>query len=319
MSAYRLLASHPNVPEWQSYAIRRLTRQRDLYTTFDGDQEGDDFEKFITREIEEPGQAAIEQLVANRRMKSIDWQRVAKFVAAQQMRTPLFFIEFVKRLNEHIPEALAAVLQRLEEKGATELAADREPSVNTYLEDKLRVTIERGKDPGEPARVSAEVSSSRALWLSTVRHLLTNRMDVVCKHRWRTLMLAGDAEWPLTDHPVLTLNYYGPGRYDFGAGWEKKGSEFILPVSPRIAVFAKVGSKDRGPFHATPAQTKELQRFVIERALRWIIVKTPAPWVVSIRPRFVDPEAYATEQASWMSWNDLHVGDEAKFNAPRTS
>ena len=46
---------------------------------------------------------------------------VAKFVAAQQMRTPLFFIEFVKRMNEHIPEALAAVLRRLDEKGPAEL------------------------------------------------------------------------------------------------------------------------------------------------------------------------------------------------------
>jgi hypothetical protein len=62
--------------------------------TFEGDQEGDDFEKFITREIEEPGQAAIEKLVANVKMKPADWYSIARFVAAQQMRTPLYFIEW---------------------------------------------------------------------------------------------------------------------------------------------------------------------------------------------------------------------------------
>jgi hypothetical protein len=93
--AYRLLVSHQNVPEWQPHTLRGLTKQRDLYTTFEGDQEGDDFEKFITREIEEPGQAAIERLIANAKMKPTDWHSIARFVAAQQMRTPLFFIEWV--------------------------------------------------------------------------------------------------------------------------------------------------------------------------------------------------------------------------------
>jgi hypothetical protein len=35
------------VEPWQSCAIKDLTKQRDLCTTFEGDQEGDDFEKFI--------------------------------------------------------------------------------------------------------------------------------------------------------------------------------------------------------------------------------------------------------------------------------
>lgn len=65
LSAYRLLVSHPNIPEWQTLTIRGLARQRDLYTTFEGDAEGDDVEKFITREIEEPGQDAIERLLGN--------------------------------------------------------------------------------------------------------------------------------------------------------------------------------------------------------------------------------------------------------------
>ena len=54
LSAYRLLVSHPNVPQWQNLTIRGLARQRDLYTTFEGDAEGDDFEKFITSESRSP-------------------------------------------------------------------------------------------------------------------------------------------------------------------------------------------------------------------------------------------------------------------------
>lgn len=88
---------------------------------------------------------------------------------------------------------------------------------------------------------------------------------VICRHRRRTLEPAADEEWPLTDHPVLTLNFYDPGRYDFGAGWDLKGSEFILPVSPRLAVFTQVGSRDRGHLVLTPERTQELRRMMVER------------------------------------------------------
>jgi len=75
---------------------------------------------------------------------------------------------------------------------------------------------------------------------------------------------------------VLTLNYYGPDRYDFGAGWGRKGSEFVLPVSPQVAVCTQVGSNNRGPRKMTLQQTQGIQRFIAERALRWIIARPGA-------------------------------------------
>jgi hypothetical protein len=193
--AYRLLVSHQDVPEWQSYALRGLTKQRDLYTTFEGDQEGDDFEKFITREIEQPGQAAIEKLVANVKMKPADWHSIARFVAAQQMRTPLYFIEWVKRLNESMPETLQSVIDEIGRKSPAELAAtEREPDTANYLREKLRVTVEPVPDSGGVALVRAEVSSSRTAWLRFMRRMLTKRIELFYEHRWRVMKLAGDAD-----------------------------------------------------------------------------------------------------------------------------
>lgn len=116
---------------------------------------------------------------------------------------------------------------------------------------------------------------------------------------------------------MLTLNYYGPGKYDFGAGWGRDGSEFILPVSPRLAVCTQVGRKETGPWHATPAQTAERRRFVVERALRWIIARKPEPWISALRPRVVDAEAFAVEQESWRTWNTMHLESEVEFNTPK--
>jgi hypothetical protein len=144
-----------------------------------------------------------------------------------------------------------------------------------------------------------------------------SRTIITCHHRWRVLKLAGDAEWPLTDNPVLALNYVRPGEYDFGAGWGKHNSNFILPVSPLVALFTQVGARETGPWHASTDQTRELQGFAVERTLRWIIARKPDPQVVAMRPRAVDAEAYKTEQEAWRTWNDMHLSSEAEFSAPR--
>ncbi len=317
--AYRILAPSSKVEPRQLCAIKGLTKQRDLYTTFEGDQEGDDFEKFITREIEEPGQTAIEKVIGNVKMKPADWDAVAKFVAAQQMRTPLFFIEWVRRINEEMPKTLESVLSELEQKSAAQNAAEtHEPDHHNYLREKLRITSDPVPGGNALALVQAQVSSSRTAWLRFMRRMLTDRIDLFCRHRWRVMKLAGDAEWPLTDNPVLALNYVRPGEYDFGAGWGKHNANFIMPVSPRIAIVTQVGSKETGPWRASGAQTRELQGFAVERALRWVIARRPDPSIVAMRPRIVDAEAYKTEQEAWRSWNDMHLNSEAEFNLPRT-
>jgi hypothetical protein len=131
-----------------------------------------------------------------RRLKSADWHSIARFVAAQQMRTPLFFIEWVKRFNESMPETLRSILDEVGRKSPAELgAAEREPDIANYLREKLRVTVDPVPDSGGVALVQAEVSSSRTAWLRFMRRMLTKRTELFYKHRWRVMKLAGDAGW----------------------------------------------------------------------------------------------------------------------------
>lgn len=311
VAAYRTLVSHESVPEWERHAVKGVVWQRDFYTTFDGDQEGDAFERFLAREIEEPGQAAIETLPARGRMRPEDWKSIARFVAAQQMRTPLYFVEWVRRTNEHIPAALEGTIREVcEGMGKGE---DQEQPRTSYTDDHLRVRLRVPGGQGEQVSVTAEVSSSRALWIASMRHLLTKRLDVIGAHRWRAAEPYGDADWPLTDHPLLTLYYYGPGRYDFGAGWARHGSTFVLPVSPKIAVYTEIGSRKTGAFVFSAEQTREVQEIMVRRALRWIIARSPLSWLRDVRPRVVNAMAYRTEQASWRSWHLLHSTNEINF------
>ena len=273
--ACRLLVSHETVPLWERKAIKGLVCQDDIYTTFYGDQETDEFEQFITS-IEEPGQVAIERLLAHRKMKPVDWQAVAAFVAAQQLRTPLAFLESTQRTQRHIEESLEAVIRKYEEAGAI-VESDDAPAPVNFLRESLRISIERPTDGSDRAGVRAEAKSARSVWMDTQRQHLTRNLHHITRHRWRAASPFGDEEWPLTDHPVLTLNYYERGRYDFEAGWGKTGSEFILPVSPKIALYTKVGDKTTGPFTLSRELTQEVQRIMAERAFRWILARRALP------------------------------------------
>ena len=151
-----------------------------------------------------------------------------------------------------------------------------------------------------------------------MRRMLTERIGLFYEHRWRVMRLAGDAEWPLTDHPVLTLNYYGPSKYDFGAGWGREGWSLSCrchlgsPSAPRL------DARRPAPGPQRRHRLTELQRFVVERALRWIVARKPEPWISTLRPRVVDVEAFAIEQESWRAWNAMHLDSEAEFITPRT-
>ena len=80
---------------------------------------------------------------------------------------------------------------------------------------------------------------------------------------------------------MLRLNYKSPAQYDFGGGWGHPGSEFIMPVSPRLAVYTQVGKHHAGPILLDTAKTRQLQQLFVERAYRWVLARQPIPWMKS--------------------------------------
>ena len=110
--AYRLLVSHQDVAEWQPHALRGLTSSaistRPSRATA----------RATTSEVHHPRDRRARpgrnrKARRQRKMKPTDWHSIPRFVAAQQMRTPLFFIESVKRFNESMPETLQSILDEV--------------------------------------------------------------------------------------------------------------------------------------------------------------------------------------------------------------
>jgi hypothetical protein len=285
-----------------------------LYTAFAGGQELDDFERWLASEYERPGLEAIDKLIRRARLTPEDWRRMARLVAAQDVRTPLSFIESMRRWDQQLPEMLDRIIresiQRLEEAKTREVILN-EQSERSEFSDLVEVVIKPPAVPGsDQATVRVAVPVGRRLWMATMRHLLTGAAETLCRHRWSVAEPAGDAEWPLTDHPALRLNYYKPGHYDFGGGWGNPGSEIMMAVSPRHLLYVQVGTKVANRFTFSDDHTLLVQRLLVQRAHRWVFGTRPLEWVEMARPRIVDPDRLAAEAAAWEGWHQDQLESE---------
>jgi hypothetical protein len=79
------------------------------------------------------------------------------------MRTPLYFVEWVRRINEDMLRTLESVLSELGQKSAAQIAAESQEAEDdrNYLREKLRVTFDPVPGGNGLALVQAQVSSSR--------------------------------------------------------------------------------------------------------------------------------------------------------------
>jgi hypothetical protein len=199
-------------------------------------------------------------------MTQQDWCAIARFVVTQDLRTPQDFIEWTVGLQSSIQESLEWAVEKLKERVARQRTAkhnDPEANANfdddanaddpnpataaNAFEDVFKITIDRSQAEGGLVPVRADIRSVRSAWLARLRHLLTGRAEIVCQHHWCKMVPSPGEEWPLTDHPVLRLNYNSATEYDFGGGWGHTGSEFIMSVSPHLAVYTQVGKRHAGP------------------------------------------------------------------------
>ena len=307
--AYRLLVPVEKVPEWQSRGIRRLARQRDLYTTFSGGQELDDFEEWLNVEFENRGLEAINRLISGSQLTQDDWRSMIMFVAAQDLRTPVCYIEMMDRWRQTLPDLLSRTMRE----STRELDEAREqgivltaPPVENEFSDLIKITIEPSDDPASnKAILRSELSVGRGLWIAALHHLLSKVAKTLCNHRWSVVEPADGFEWPLTDHPVLRLNYYEPGRYDFKGGWGNPGTEIMMPVSPKHLLYVRVGQKAPNRLRFEPGLTEMIKRFLVERAHRWVFATRPQDWVAKVRPRTVDLKLFEEDKEAW---KDFHRG-----------
>lgn len=142
---------HENVPVWKPFSTKAVANHAHLYTQIATGTETDEIEKWFDREFESPAEEAIAKATSDRRLSHEDWKRLIRFLALQDIRTPAWFTQQMKRLDETLPQLMKATMensiQRIQEAAET----------GTIIEPLKLPAAER---EGLPLRVSVGLSPS---------------------------------------------------------------------------------------------------------------------------------------------------------------
>jgi len=313
---YRTLVSHNHVPLWKEASVRGVAYHAHLYTRIVAGHESDEFERWLDTEFEAPAEEALERAVAGERLTPEHWRRLIRFLAAQDVRTPARLLESIHRWNRELPQLIEDSLQE----SVRKLEAAREsgnvlPQEDALDQDAIPVRVTTTLEPGEEyGELGAEVLAGRGLWLSQAKRLLTKTAAVLHQHRWTILKASDGVSWFTSDDPVLKLNAYSNGTYDFKGGWGNPGTEIFLPLSPHHLLYTKVGERPprRGEV-MQPQMAILIRRFIAEHAHRMIFAPAPQPEITDFRSRTVDGEAYRQEQEQWKRWHHEQTAAERRF------
>lgn len=308
VATYRILVSDEKVRLWKKSSTRGIATHSHLYTRLAGGKESDEIEEWLGREFEAPAEEALQKANTDVRLAPLDWKRLIRFVAAQDVRTPARLVEDLQRWNATVPDTMKDSMQKSIRKldlaqKAGEVAVPREHPDAEYL--PFRVTTEIRPDEAY-GTVKGETISGRGLWVFSIRHLLKGEaLSALESHKWSIVKLPEDMNWFTSDNPVVRLNFHGADRYDFRGGWGSTGTEILFPLGPRHLLYTRIGEKPPTRGTVIPReQAWMIRRFIAEQAHRFIFAASPDAEVPKLRPRKVDAAILRSEQEQWRSWHE---------------
>jgi hypothetical protein len=317
---YRTLVPCREIPLWKERSVKGVGHLSHLYTRIAAGRETDEIERWLDRDFEAPAADPLQKATSGRRLTPDDWRNLIRFLAAQIVRTPAYLIENLPRWNADSPRLLNSTLQksvqRLEAAKSAGKAVTLPDAPNSeYL--PIRVSAEPDVRPGQQsAQLKATIVVGRGLWLFNMRHLLSpaGATRRLLDHRWSILAPYEGLTWITSDDPVIRLNYYEPGKYDFKGGIGKLGTEILLPLSPHHLLYTRVGCSAPPRGTTLPrAQTEMIRRFIAEHAFRMIFATSPEEDVARLRSRIVSDELFRYERQKWQDWHAEQTAAERKL------
>ena len=316
VNTYSLLVPHEKVPVWKRTSIKYAASIDNLYVRQRKGQELDDFEDVFMRRYETPAKVPMQKACKDYSLTSDDWNILIDFVAAQIVRTPAFFFKHQDIMKRIFPKVAESVGERLKEymKSCSKPFSQSAPIIDNLLPTTIDITGIQADDDNQYVEIGTIIGKST--WLYSIDRLLTNTSYVLHNHKWSIITADEGIFWPTSDDPVICLNAYEDGDYDFGGGWDNEGSEIIMPISPTKALYTQVGIKHPPRMKFNFEESFFLKELIVEHALMYVYASNQDNDIPLIRPRTVDLCEYTRIKKDYEDWYNKYQEGEVPYLEP---
>lgn len=307
---YLLLTSHADVPVWNPTAVKNTASIDNLYVRRVKGSEIDDFEDVFMRRYETPAKEPLDNACSNQCLSQEDWHILIDYVAAQVVRTPAFFFRTKDKMKEYMPSILDSIGEEL--KTVTQEQLETHTPEKAKAEELIPISVNLTETMPDDEHQCVEIKTvvGKSLWLFCIEYLLSDTAKVLHKHKWSIISAAEGVKWPTSDDPVICLNYYEPGKYDFGGGWERKGTEIFFPICPTKALYTQVGYKHPPRISFDVETSVFLKKIIAEHAFMFVYASEQDEDIPVFHPRTVDLAEYNRVANEFEQWYDMYTEQE---------
>lgn len=315
---YRTLVSNKSVEWWSRKSVEGIGYVQHLYTQRIAEEETDEFERWLDKDIEAPAKYSIEKIVDGLRLSKEDYKNLARFIAAQIARTPAYYTQNREQWSKIVSEALDSIvsktiqgIQHGEIRKHNDLSAGPTYDLQRFpLKAEIIDTDDKDKSL---LRVDATVG--RSMWLWHIRRVVKISEEILANHNWSVIEVAPGIEWPTSDDPVIRLNYYSDIEYDFRGGINRKGSEILLPISPWHLLYTRVGFGQASAIMNRNENVSELiRKLIMEHAFLQIYSREMQKGMLLYRPRTVDQVQYDRIYGQLRNWHEEQTKGEEGYS-----
>lgn len=302
---YELIVPNRHLPIWQQGSVERTGMQRDMYTRRDQGQDTDDWESWFGT-FETKAAEPLRKAREGKHLNAADWHALIDFVAIQYLRTPSAIARLIRIGRDGLREGLEQISETLSGPNAKREIMNRSPVRD--MDRMIPMTIDLNRETGE---LYTSAIAGKSTSLMSMKLIMEGKaIDALHQNHWGIITCDDSISWPTSDNPVILLNYYENGSYDFDGGWGRKNTEIIMPISPNKAIYTKVKSSHSPRIHCNAALSAFIRKIIIENAYRFIYSNFEDASVPIIRNRKVDPDEYQEVKNQLSELHQKYIDNE---------
>ena len=310
--SYRLLAPHEKMPNWSRQSIENTASINNLYVRQELNAELDDFEDLFNHDYETSVKMPLLKAYDDQKMTPEDWYILIEFLSAQIVRTPAFYFRTKEMTKEMMPEILDDIGEKLSKLTPEKI---HDHSVCQAEDNLLPLNLEFSKvsDKSKKNGVTIKTVVGKSTWLFAMKHLLTSTCKVFHQYKWSIITAADEISWPTSDDPVLCIYNNGDGHYSFNGGWGVPGTEFIMPIGPRKALYTQVGKKYPPRMKLDIHESFLIKKLIVAHAFMYIYSDTADNTIPQLRPRVINLDEFKRINDEYENWYDVYQKNEVPY------